>query len=74
MIAGKKVTKVYQANCWDMVSVGVAVTSLALAVYFGDWIRALVRLNLVALLLLVQAVYVGIRVYVKGCKRARGYY
>ena len=29
---------------------------------------------LVALLLLVQAVYVGIRVYVKGCKRARGYY
>lgn len=71
---GKKVTKVYQANCWDMVSVGVAVTSLALAVYFGDWIRALVRLNLVALLLLVQAVYVGIRVYVKGCKRARGYY
>ena len=38
------------------------------------WIKALVRLNLVALLLLVQAVYVGIRVYVKGCKKARGYY
>lgn len=32
------------------------------------------RLNLVALLLFVQAVYVGIRVYAKGCKRARGYY
>lgn len=47
---------------------------LAVAVYFGDWIKALVKLNLVALLLLVQAVYVGIRVYVKGCKRARGYY
>ena len=57
-----------------MVSVGVAVTSIALAVYFGDWIKELVRLNLVALLLLVQVVYVGIRVYVKGCKRARGYY
>ena len=57
-----------------VVSVGVAVTSIALAVYFGDWIKALVRLNLVALLLLVQVVYVGIRVYVKGCKRARGYY
>ena len=26
------------------------------------------------LLLLVQAVYAGIRVYVNGCKRARGYY
>jgi hypothetical protein len=57
-----------------MVSVGVAVTSIALAVYFGDWIKALLKLNLVALLLLVQAVYVGIRAYVKGCKRARGYY
>ena len=74
VIIEKKVTKLYQETCWDVISVGVTVTSLALAVYFGDWIRALVRLNLVALLLLVQAVYVGIRVYVKGCKRARGYY
>ena len=74
VIGEKKVTKVYRENCWDVISVGVAVTSLALAVYFGDWIKALVRLNLVALLLLVQVVYVGIRVYVKGCKRARGYY
>lgn len=32
--------------------------------YFGDWIKVLVKLNLVALLLLVQAVYVGIRAYV----------
>ena len=74
VIIEKKVTKLYRENCWDVISVGVTVTSLALAVYFGDWIKALVRLNLVALLLLVQAVYVGIRVYVRGCKRARGYY
>lgn len=74
VIIEKKVTKLYRENCWDVISVGVTVTSLALAVYFGDWIKALVRLNLVALLLLVQAVYVGIRVYVKGCKRARGCY
>jgi len=45
-----------------------------LVVYFGDWIKAFVKLNLVVLLLLVQAVYVGIRAYVKGCKRARSYY
>ena len=45
-----------------------------MAVYFGDWIKGLVKLNLVALFLLVQTVYVGIRAYVKGCKRARGYY
>ena len=74
VIAEKKVTKVYRENCWDMISVGVAVTSVALVVYFGDWIKGFVKLNLVVLLLLVQVVYAGIRVYVNGCKRARGYY
>ena len=74
VIAEKKVTKVYQENCWDVISIGVTVASVALVVYFGDWIKAFVKMNLVVLLLLVQAVYVGIRVYVNGCKRARGYY
>ena len=74
VIVEKKVTKVYRENCWDVISIGVAVTSAALVVYFGDWIKAFVKLNLVVLLLLVQAVYVGIRMYVNGCKRARGYY
>ena len=74
VIVEKKVTKAYRENCWDVISVGMAVIGLAVAVYFGDWIKFFVKLNLVALLLLVQAVYVGIRVYVKGCKRARGYY
>ena len=74
IILEKKVMKVYRDNCWDVISVGIAVISLAVVVYFGDWIKVLVKLNLVALLLLVQAVYVGIRAYVKGCKRARGYY
>lgn len=68
VIVEKKVAKVYQENCWDVISVGIAVISLVMAVYFGDWIKVLVKLNLVALLLIVQAVYVGIRVYVKGCK------
>ena len=74
VIVEKKVAKVYHENCWNVISVGIAVISLVMAVYFGDWIKVLVKLNLVALLLLVQAVYVGIRAYVKGCKRARGYY
>lgn len=74
VIGEKKVTKVYLENCWDVISVGVAVTSVALVVYFGDWIKGFVKLNLVVILLLVQAVYVGIRVYVNGCKRVRGYY
>ena len=74
VIAEKKVAKVYRENCWDVISVGVVVTSVVLVVYFGDWIKGFVKLNLVVFLLLVQAVYVGIRAYVKGCKRARGYY
>ena len=74
VIVEKKVTKAYRENSWDVISAGAAVISLAVAVYFGDWIKFFVKLNLVALLLLVQAVYVGIRSYVKGCKRARGYY
>lgn len=74
VIGEKKVTKVYRENCWDVISVGVAVTSVALVVYFGNWIKDFVKLNLVVLLLLVQAVYVGIRMYLNGCKRARGYF
>ena len=74
VIAGKKVLKMYRENCWDVISVGMAVTSVALLVYFGDWIKDFVKLNLVVMLLLVQVVYIGIRVYVNGCKRARGYY
>ena len=71
---GEVYSPTYLKTIHSQLSVGMAVIGLAVAVYFGDWIKALVKLNLVALLLLVQAVYVGIRVYVKGCKRARGYY
>ncbi|MDE7423314.1 MAG: hypothetical protein K2N51_06440 [Lachnospiraceae bacterium] len=74
VIIGKKVIKMYQENCWDVVSIAVVVTSVAMVVYFGDWIKDVIRLNLMVILLLVQAVYVRIRVYVRGCKRARGYY
>ena len=74
VIIGKKVIKMYQKNCRDVVSIAVAVTSMAIVVYFGDWIKSVIKCNLVVALLLVQVVYVGIRVYVRGCKRARGYY
>lgn len=74
VIIGKKGIKIYQENCRDVVSIAVAVTSMAIVVYFGDWIKSVIKCNLVVAFLLVQAVYVGIRVYVRGCKRARGYY
>ena len=74
VIIGKKVIKIYQENCRDVVSIAVAVTSMAIVVYFGDWIKSVIKCNLVVSLLLVQTIYVGINVYVRGCKRARGYY
>lgn len=71
---GKKLVKQYEENCMDIVSAVVTVTSLAVSIYFGDWVKTVVDVNLVVLLLFVQVVYVGIRVYVNGCKRERGYY
>lgn len=71
---GRKVIKMYQENCRDVVSIVVAATSMAIVVCFGDGIKSVIQCNLIVILLLVQAVYVAIKVYVRGCKRARGYY
>lgn len=60
VIIGKKVIKMYQENCGDVVSIAVAVTSMAIVVYFGDWIKSVIKYNLAVTLLLVQVVYVGI--------------
>lgn len=71
---GKKVAKTYRENCWDTVSVMVTILSMAIAVYFGDWIKQVIGLNLVVLVVIIEVVYVCIRTYENGCKRARGYY
>lgn len=70
---GRKVIKMYQENCRDVVSIVVATTSMAIVVYFGDEIKAIIQCNLIVILLLAQVVYVGIRMYLNGCK-TRGYY
>lgn len=69
----RKIRKIYLECCWDRVSVMVATISLAVAVYFGEEIRAVVPVNLVVMILIVHGVYVGVRKYVKGWKEARGY-
>lgn len=74
IIIAKKAIRIYQENCRDVVSAIVSVTCVAIAVYFGDGIKPVIKCNLAVILLLVQVVYVGIRVYVRGCKRVRGYY
>ena len=72
-IGVRKVGKIYVECCWDRVSVMVATISLAVAVYFGEEIRAVVPVNLVVMMLVVHGAYIGVRKYVKGWREARGY-
>ena len=71
---GIKIAGLYKKYCWDMITIMVILISMAIAIYFGDWIKTALTLNLLLLLLLVQLVYVGIRWYVKGWREARGYH
>ncbi len=69
----RKVREIYLECCWDRVSVMMATSGLAIAVYFGEEIRAVVPVNLVVMMLVVHGAYIGVRKYVKGWKEARGY-
>ena len=71
---GIKIAGLYKKCCWDMITILVTLISMAIAIYFGDWIKAVLPINLLFLLLFVQLVYVGIRWYVKGWRETRGYY
>ena len=71
---GIKIAGLYKKYCWDMITILVTLISLEIAIYFGDWIKTVLPINMLFLLLLVQLVYVGIRWYVKGWQEARGYY
>lgn len=70
---GIKIAELYKKCCWDMITIMVTLISMAIAIYFGDWIKAVLPINLLFLLLFVQLVYVGIRWYVKGWRETRGY-
>lgn len=59
------------ADDWSLL---VFLVSLALSIFFADEIRAVVSINLLLLNILVHALYVLIRWYVKGCRESRGYY
>lgn len=50
----------------------MTVVCLVVSIYFVDWIKTVMDVNLDVILLLVQAVYVGIRTCVNGYKKARG--
>ena len=71
---GIKIVGLYKKYCWDIITVLVILISIAIAIYFADWIRTILPVNLLFLLLLVQVIYVVIRWYVKGWRETRGYY
>ena len=71
---GYQVGKIYRKYCWDILSIIVAITSTAIVIYFGEWIKSIIPMNLILLLLLVHVVYIGIRCYVKDWWEERGYY
>ena len=68
-----KIAGLYKKYCWDMITIMVILVSMAIAIYFADWIRTILPVNLLFLLLLVQVIYVVIRWYVKGWRETRGY-
>lgn len=71
---GYQVGKIYRKYCWDIISIMVAIMSTAVVIYFGEWIKSVIPINLIVLLLLVYVVYIGIRCYVKDWREERGYY
>ena len=70
---GYQVGKIYRKYCWDIISVMVALMSIAITIYFGEWIKSGIPINLIVLLLVVHVVYIGIRCYVKDWREERGY-
>ena len=74
LIGIAKLVKWYAEEYADNTSLGFALVSLALSIFFAEEIRTFLPINLLLLLILVHIVYVLIRWYVKGCKRSRGYY
>ena len=70
---GYQVGKIYRKYCWEIISIVEVITSTAIAIYFGDWIKSVISINLITLLLLVHVVYIGIRCYVKDWMEERGY-
>ena len=71
---GIKIAGLYKKYCWDIITILVTFISMAIAIYFGDWIKTVLPFDRLFFLLLVQVIYVGIRWYVKGWRETRGYY
>lgn len=69
-----KVVDFYKDGYADVQSLAAFLISLAVVVFFAEPIRAFISLNLLVILLVAHAAYIGVRWYIKGWKQARGYY
>lgn len=74
VIAVVKIKDIYKCYCCDRVTLIVIAVSLAIAVWFGNLIKAVLPVNSMIILLSVQVLYVSLRWYIHGCRVARGYY
>lgn len=74
VIAVVKIKDAYKSYCWDSVTLITIAVSLAITVWFGSQIKAVLPVNLMIFLLSVQVLYLPLRWYIHGCRVARGYY
>ena len=70
---GINIVGLYKKCCWDMITILVTLISMEIAIYFGDWIKTDLPINMLFPLLFVHLVYVEIRWYVKSWRENRGY-
>ena len=61
--SGYQVGKIYRKYCWDILSIIVAITSTAIVIYFGEWIKNAIPINLMVLLSHVIYIYFHANIY-----------
>ena len=60
---GTKLIDFYAENMADNTSIAVTLITLSVEVFFGEWMRTWLPVNLLFLFLIVHGVYIGIRAY-----------
>ena len=73
-IGGEKLYSGYKEHFADQISLAELLISFAVVVFFAEPIREALPVNLLLLLLICHGACMDIRQYIKGWRRARGYY
>ena len=61
---GKFILNIYNEYCYDELSLFVALVSIAILIWFAEFMP----LNIVLMLILSHIIYIGVRWYIKGYK------